>query len=97
MNEENDIILTIQGVVYRQSEMDTPARLRAFNNLIVLESEAVKLDDRRIDTHIRKEGWTNVFIGLMNESSTNEEEPQQQEEEAEVDIEETDAFHPEED
>ncbi len=93
MNEENDIILTIQGVVYRQSEMDTPARLRAFNNLIVLESEAVKLDDRRIDTHIRREGWTNVFISLMNE-----EEPQQQEEEeAEVDIEETDAFPPEED
>tara|TARA_Y100001938_G_scaffold140074_1_gene207785 strand:- start:582 stop:866 length:285 start_codon:yes stop_codon:yes gene_type:complete len=94
MNEENDIILTIQGVVYRQSEMDTPARLRAFNNLIVLESEAVKLDDRRIDTHIRKEGWTNVFIGLMNG-----EEPQQQqeEEEAEVDIEETDAFPLEED
>ena len=93
MNEENDIILTIQGVVYRQSEMDTPARLRAFNNLIVLESEAVKLDDRRIDTHIRREGWTNVSISLMNE-----EEPQQQEEEeAEVDIEETDAFPPEED
>ena len=57
MNEENDIILTIQGVVYRQSEMDTPARLRAFNNLIVLESEAVKLDDRRIyhsDFHKKK-------------------------------------------
>jgi|TARA_R100000152_G_scaffold20723_2_gene15602 hypothetical protein len=93
MNEENDIILTIQGVVYRQSEMDTPARLRAFNNLIVLESEAVKLDDRRIDTHIRKEGWTNVFISLMN----GEEPQQEEEEEAEVDIEETDAFPPEED
>lgn len=100
MNEQNDLILTLQGVVYRQSEMDTPARMRAFNNLIILESEAVKLDDRRIDTQIRREGWINIFINLMNSDSfpeQSEEEKTEKEEEAEGEIEETSAFPPEED
>ena len=97
MNEQNDLILTIQGVVYRQSEMDTPARMRAFNNLVILDSEAVKLDDRRIDTKIRKDGWTNIFINLMNSDSFPEQAEEEKTEEEEGDIEETSAFPPEED
>ena len=97
MNEQNDIILTIQGVVYRQREMDTPARMRAFNNLVILDSEAGKLDDRRIDTQIRRDGWTNIFINLMNSDSFPEQAEEEKTEEEEGSIEETSSFPPEED
>tara|TARA_Y100000296_G_C5168360_1_gene255957 strand:- start:711 stop:974 length:264 start_codon:yes stop_codon:yes gene_type:complete len=65
--EEQKISLTIQDVSYSQDEMDTPARLRAFNNIVGLQTESVQLDDRRIDNQIRTNGWINIFIQLMNE------------------------------
>ena len=91
--EDNRISVVIQDVQFFQDEMDTNAELRAFNNIVMLDSESIKLDDRRIDTQIRRKGWANILVQLRNDS----ENDSVTEEKENADIEETDAFPPEED
>ena len=91
--EDNRISVVIQDVQFFQDEMDTSAELRAFNNIVMLDSESIKLDDRRIDTQIRRNGWANILVQLRNDS----ENDSVTEEKENADIEETDAFPPEED
>jgi len=73
---ENRISILHQGVEIFQDELDSSASVRAFNNVVMLDSEAVKLDDRRIDTQIRRNGWADILRQLhapMPESSEDSE------------------------
>jgi hypothetical protein len=65
-SQDNRISVVIQGVEFFQDEMDTNAKLRAFNNVVMLDSESIKLDDRRIDTQIRRNGWADILVQLIN-------------------------------